>query len=190
MPITQRMRVEYNAPFVLTFTLICCLIYGFDLATSGWLTAHLFPASPELSLIQPVSLLRLFLHVAGHADGRHLFTNLSIILLIGPVLEEKYGSVPLLVMSLITAFVTGLLNAILFSAGILGASGIVFMLILLGSITNVRSGVVPLTFILVLILYLGNEIGNAFREDNISQFAHIIGGLCGSGFGFLFPRRH
>ena len=147
------MRVEYNAPFVLTFTLICCLVYGFDLATHGWLTAHLFSASPEVSLIRPVSLLRLFLHVAGHADGRHLFMNLSIILLIGPVLEEKYGSVPLLVMSLITAFVTGLLNAIFFSAGILGASGIVFMLILLGSITN-------------------------------------VGGLCGSGFGFLFPRRH
>jgi membrane associated rhomboid family serine protease len=71
----------------------------------------------------------------------------------------------------------------------MGASGVVFMMILLSSFTNFSHGEIPLTFILVLILYLGVQLYNSFGSDNISQFAHIIGGLCGSFFGFLRPPR-
>ena len=72
-----------------------------------------------------------------------------------------------------------------FSTGLYGASGIVFMLILLSSLSRVKSGHIPLTFILVVALFLGKEILNSLRPDGVSQFAHIVGGLCGSVFGFL-----
>jgi len=85
---------------------------------------------------------------------------------------------------LITAFVTGLLNTIFFSTGLLGASGIVFMLILLASFANIRDGEIPLTFVIVAALYLGQELVNSFKPDNVSQFAHILGGLAGAVFGF------
>jgi len=62
---------------------------------------------------------------------------------------------------------------------------VVFMMILLASFTNFSKGEIPLTFILVLILYLGRELFNAFGDDNISQFAHIVGGFIGSLFGFF-----
>ncbi|MBA7616491.1 hypothetical protein ES703_23787 [subsurface metagenome] len=62
------------------------------------------------------------------------------------------------------------------------------MLILLSSFTNIRAGEIPLTFILVVLLFLAKEIITAFTQDNISQFAHIIGGICGSIFGFLLIR--
>ena len=68
---------------------------------------------------------------------------------------------------------------------LLGASGIVFMMILLSSFGGVRNGTIPTTLILVAIFYLGDEIWNGiFVQDNISQLTHIIGGLCGTVFGF------
>jgi membrane associated rhomboid family serine protease len=45
------------------------------------------------------------------------------------------------------------------------------------------------TAVVVVALFLAKELINIFREDDISQFAHILGGLCGSLFGFLFTRR-
>jgi membrane associated rhomboid family serine protease len=62
------------------------------------------------------------------------------------------------------------------------------MMILLASFTNFTAGEIPLTFILILILYLGREILNSFASNNISEFAHIVGGFIGSLFGFLRPR--
>ena len=93
-------------------------------------------------------------------------------------------------MLLVTALVTGLLNGLFSDKALLGASGVVFMMILLVSITNIRGGDIPLTFILVVALYLAKEIVGAFNTgDQIAQFAHIAGGVCGSLFGFLRPRK-
>jgi membrane associated rhomboid family serine protease len=134
--------------------------------------------------------ITIFTHVLGHAHWAHLIGNLTLILLIGPMLEDSYGSKTLLFMMFITALATGVLNALLFSHYLLGASGIVFMMILLSSFTNFSKGEIPLTFILVLILYLGVQIFSRQSEENISHFAHFIGGLCGSFFGFFrVPRR-
>ena len=87
-------------------------------------------------------------------------------------------------MIILTALITGIINVSFYSTGLLGASGIVFMLILLVSFTNNTGGGIPLTFILVAILFVGKELMHSFNNDQISQSAHIIGGLCGSVFGF------
>jgi membrane associated rhomboid family serine protease len=133
--------------------------------------------------------ITVFTHVIGHENWTHLINNFMVILLIGPMLEENYGSKDLLIMIVITAFVTGILNAFLFKSYLMGASGVAFMMILLSSFTNFSKGEIPLTFILMLILYMGVQVISSFSADNISQFAHIIGGLCGSFFGFLHPER-
>jgi len=104
-------------------------------------------------------------------------------------MEEKYGSKFTLFMILITALITGLLNVIFFNTGLLGASGIVFMLILLVSFTNTDGGQIPLTFILVALLFVGKEVLQIMDSDQVSQFAHIIGGVCGSAFGFLGKKK-
>jgi len=119
----------------------------------------------------------------------HLIGNFSMILLIGPMLEESYGSLALLVMMVITALVTGVLNVLFFTTGLMGASGVAFMMILLASFTNFSRGEIPLTFILVLVLYLGNELFKSFETGTINYFAHIAGGFCGSLFGFFIPPR-
>ena len=109
--------------------------------------------------------------------------------MIGPILEEKYGSADLLFMMVVTALVSSTLSILLFDHGGLGASGIVFMLIMLSSFANFRAGTVPMTFVLVALLYLGEEVVRAFSNDNISQFGHILGGIVGGLFGFKLAGR-
>lgn len=181
------MRIKYNAPIVLTFTFISALVLILSQTLLPSLTQSWFvvPGKGNFSPGNFRNWVSLFTHVIGHADWVHLISNFSMILLIGPILEEHYGSSFLLAMIVITALITGALNIMLLTTGLLGASGVVFMMILLASFTNFNKGEIPLTFILVLVLYLGREIFNAFNADDISQFAHIIGGFCGSLFGFL-----
>jgi len=179
-------RLRYNAPVILTFTLAAAGVLVLNQLFGG-ITAAYFASTPGFRG-SALDFVRLFTHVLGHRDWLHLISNFGLILLIGPVLEEKHRSGPLLVMILVTALVTGVLNVLFFSTGLMGASGIVFMLILLSSFTNIRAGEIPLTFILVVALFLAKEIISAFGQDDVSQFAHVIGGVCGSLFGFLVTR--
>ena len=186
------MKIRYNAPTVLTFAFISALILLLSQTISWAITRDWFvlPGRGDFTIRDVRNWFRLVSHVLGHSSWTHLVSNFSIILLIGPILEEIYGSISLLLMFIVTAFVTGVLHAVLFSSDLLGASGIVFMMILLVSFTNFNRGEVPLTFILVLLLYLGREFYIAFENMgsgsyNISHFAHIVGGLIGSLFGFL-----
>jgi len=186
------MRIKYNAPTVLTFALVSAIILVLSQTVARSLTEQWFMV-PGRSGFSPKSFrnwITLFTHVIGHANWPHLVSNFSFILLIGPILEEIYGSFSLFIMICITALVTGVLNVLLFSSSLLGASGVVFMMILLASFTNFNKGEIPLTFILVLILFLGRELFNSFgnssgNEGNISEFAHIVGGFIGSLFGFF-----
>lgn len=177
-------RISINAPVVLTLSLICTVLLMIDdntsNATKPYCTVH-----GTFHYDDPVDYLRLFSHSVGHANWTHLISNLSLILLIGPILEERYGSGVLLLMILATSLITGILNVLLFDTSLYGASGIVFMMILLSSFVNYRSGTIPLTFVLIVALYLGKEIGAAFTDDGISHFAHVLGGGVGSLFGFF-----
>ena len=189
------MRVKYNAPTVLTFAFISAAILILSQTLIPSLTKQWFvvPGKGGFSFSSIRSWVTLFTHVLGHSNWLHLVSNFSFILLIGPILEETYGSFSLFIMIIITALVTGILNVIFFSTGLLGASGVVFMMILLASFTNFNKGEIPLTFILVLVLYLGRELfnsfgntaGNSAQGASISEFAHIVGGFIGSLFGFF-----
>ena len=60
----------------------------------------------------------------------------------------------------------------------------------MSSLSGMEEGRIPLTLILVMIFYIGGEVINGlFQEDNVSQMAHIIGGLCGAAIGFALERR-
>ncbi|MBF0320163.1 MAG: rhomboid family intramembrane serine protease [Nitrospirae bacterium] len=182
------MRVEYNSPVILTYAIISCGVMAASDIVPG--VRYLFSAPAHIHLTGVFFYFRLFSHIAGHADWQHLLSNFSFILLIGPVAEEKYGSRSLLFMILVTALAIGLLNAIFFSTGLVGASGIVFMLIVLLSFTNASEGRIPLTFVLVAVIFFGKELVMSLRPDGISQFAHIIGGLTGAAFGYFVKPKY
>ncbi len=178
-------KISYNSPVILTFVLISLfsLILGF--VTNGASTTLLFSVY-RCSLTDPLGYIRIFTHVLGHANFEHFFGNMLIILLIGPVLEEKYGGKMLIYLILFTALITGLFNVIFFSSALLGASGVAFMFIVLSSFVNIKSKKIPLTLILISVMYIGNEIFLSFTSvDNVSRITHIIGGLLGAFFGYL-----
>lgn len=178
------MKIKYNSPVILTFALICSAIFGLDkFAIPGLM--NLFIVGNSVNVSSPSSLFSLVSHIFGHGSLDHLLGNMTFILLLGPMVEEKYGGKLTAFMILATGLITGLLNVFFFDSGLLGASGIVFMLILLVSFTNVKRGEIPLTFILVALLFVGKEVVQSMKADHVSQFAHIIGGACGSIFGFF-----
>jgi len=111
--------------------------------------------------------------------------NFLYILLIGPMMEEKFGTIGLLKMMLVTSLVIGLFNTIFSKKGIVGASGIVYMLITLSSAVNIKSGEIPLTLILICLFYVVNEVFNGLvKKDNVSHVSHFIGAICGIIFIF------
>ena len=180
--------IDFNTPVILCLffiSLIIVIINSVSGHTINSLLACYFTAWSD-----PFMYLRLFTHVLAHQDLTHFASNYLLLLIVGPMLEEKYGSGNLIKMMLITAGVTGLIHVIFFpNIIIIGASGLVFMSILLASFTNIREGRLPLTVLLVGILYIGNEvIRGVLSTDNISQLSHIIGGICGAGFGFRFHK--
>ena len=181
------MKLKYNSPVFLTFSLLSTLILILSQILGENIILQYFAVPGNQSAFNILSLdaFRLFSHILGHQDWTHLLGNFTFLLLLGPILEEKYGSVSVLLMIMITAFATGILNVIFFPYGLLGASGIVFMCVLLISFTNIKAGELPITFILVVAIYLTGEIIKIFDRNNVSEFAHIIGGVCGGIFGFL-----
>ncbi len=186
----KHLKITLNAPVTLSFSALCIIALILGQVTGGRLT-QLFFMTYHSALSSILTWLRFFTHVLGHADLGHLIGNMSYILLLGPMIEEKYGSAMIAELIVITAFVTGIVNYILFPhAGLLGASGVVFAFIILSSITGMKSGEIPLTFILVACIYLGQQVYDGiFVKDNIANFAHIIGGIVGAVCGFGFAKK-
>ena len=183
-------KISYNAPVTLTFALLCAATYVVSALTGGQSNRMLF----SVYRFRPTDVLgyvRLVGHVLGHGSVEHLVSNMMFVLILGPMLEEKYGGANLAFVILATALVTGLVNVIFFPrVALLGASGVVFAMILLSSFAGRTDDAIPLTLILVAALYLGMEIYDMIAvQDNVSQLAHVIGGLVGAGLGFALTGR-
>jgi membrane associated rhomboid family serine protease len=176
------MKIKYNSPVILTYTIISIAVLILSFSNPA---AWLFTSPAGLSLLDPLFYFRLFSYTVGHAGWGHLMGNLIIILLIGPLIEEKYGSAGLLQMFIITAVTTAFLNAAIFSNSLVGGSGLAFMLILLGSFSNIKSKEIPLTFVIIAFLFIGNEVLRSLKVDSISQFSHLAGSFTGAFYGFL-----
>ena len=169
---SKKLKVSFNSPVVLWFSIIClgALIAG--IITQGATTTKFFSVYRS-SLTSPLTWFRI-----------------TLLLVVGPMLEEKYGSSNVLFVILTTAIVTGVVNYIFFPrVQLLGASGVVFAFILLSSFTSIREGTIPVTFILVAIIYIGGQIYDGiFVRDNVSNLTHIIGGAVGSGLGYVLTK--
>ncbi len=185
------MVVRYNAPVILTFALVSsCAMLIAQLVGMGFMQSFfMVPGNTYGFNFFSLDFYKLFSHAIGHGGWEHLVGNFTFILLIGPILEEKYGSSNLLFMMLVTALVTGIINVLFFSTALLGASGIVFMLIVLISFTNIKGSEIPITLVVIILLFLIKEIIGMFQQNDISETAHLIGGAFGGIFGFFFGKK-
>jgi len=175
---------DYNAKVTLTMFFISLFVLLIDKLTKGKST-RLFFSTERASLLNPLTYIRFFTHILGHADWNHLSSNYLKILILGPLIEEKYGSFNYLIMILITALVVGIFNFIKGKTWLKGASSISFMLTVLSAFVNINAGKIPITFVLIILFYLIEEVKNLTKKDHIAHDAHLIGGLCGAVFGFI-----
>lgn len=186
----RRLRLSLNAPVTLAFVGVCFVAQLLNVMTMGASNRLVFSVYRS-SLADPLTYVRSLFHVFGHADWNHLMGNMIYILILGPMLEEKYGAKNLALVIAVTALVTGVFSQLLFPrVMLLGASGVVFAFILMSSITVREDGAIPLTFVLVALLYLGQQVlQGLFTRDSVSQSTHLIGGAVGSVFGFLLNKQ-
>jgi len=187
IPGTQKV-ITFNSPVVLVLALLCTAVTALSYITGEVSTWRFFCVYPS-SLYDPLTYVRLFGHVLGHADWEHLMGNMMYILMLGPMLEEKHGSKNILIVIIATAVFTGVMHMLFSESTLLGASGVAFAFILWASITTSRENEIPLTFILVALLYIGQQVYEGITSpDDVSQITHIIGGAVGSVMGFSMSR--
>lgn len=177
---------DYNSFITLTFFFSSFIVLILHYITKCWSTTHIF-STERSSLLNPLTYIRLFTHELGHVDFNHFSSNFLKILLLGPMIEEKYGSINFLIMILITAFITGVVNFIIGKSRLCGASNISFMLIVLSSIVNITEHKIPLTLILIILFYIIDEIKDIItrKKDGISHIGHLTGAICGGILGFI-----
>ena len=186
----KKMIITFNSPVVLGFVLICFIVTLLGVVSGGSITELLF-MTYRSSLTNPLTYIRMITHVFGHSGWSHFIGNASYLLLLGPMLEEKYGSKTLIQIIVFTAIVTSLFHMIVFhDAALCGASGVVFAFIVLASFTGFKEGEIPLTFILVVIIFIGQQVFEGITvRDDISNTGHIIGGAVGSLTGYLLNKK-
>ena len=184
------MKIKLNSPLVLGFVFLSLAAMILNITTGGASNRLVF-MTYRSSLGDPLTYVRFFGHVLGHSGWQHYIGNMSYILLLGPMLEEKYGAKKLLGVIALTALITGLVNFFFFPhVAICGASGVVFAFILMTSFTSFKKGEIPITFILVAVVYLGQQVYDGlFVKDNISNMAHIVGGIVGAVSGYIMRKK-
>ena len=180
-------KIQYNAIVILSYFFICLVILILDKLVQGRLVNNLFSTGRNDSLLNPLTYFKLISHSLGHSSWDHLYNNFLKILLIGPLIEEKYGSLNLLIMIILTSLVIGIINRIFSKNRILGASGIAYMLIVLCSFANIESGKIPITVVLIILFFVVDEIINLLKrkKDGISHLGHVTGAICGILLGIL-----
>ncbi|MCI6107466.1 MAG: rhomboid family intramembrane serine protease [bacterium] len=180
-------KIQYNAVVILSYFFICLVILILDKLVQGRLVNNLFSTGRNDSLLNPLTYFKLISHSLGHSSWDHLYNNFLKILLIGPLIEEKYGSLNLLIMIILTSLIIGIINRIFSKNRILGASGIAYMLIVLCSFVNIESGKIPITVVLIILFFVVDEIINLLKrkKDGISHLGHVTGAICGILLGIL-----
>lgn len=214
----SKLHLKYDSPVTLTFVLLSTLILALDsFALKGFLTTNIFICHGSKAVGNIASFdyknfldyLRLFTHTLGSSGWQSLLANSTFILLLGPTLEERYGSPILLLMIVITSLVSGVLNACLVPFFTSGSQSIVFMMICLAAITAFSKKEIPLSWIIVFILYLALKLCSSYSDFssslnssnsssgkqkidfiefltlNLNTFTSLAAGIVGSLFGFL-----
>ena len=186
----KKIHLTFNSPVILTFVIISFGAMAANLLTAGMSNQLLF-MTYHSPLTSPMTYVRFFTHVLGHSGWEHYIGNMMYILLLGPMLEEKYGSRAIIEIILITGLVTGLVTWFLFPGiALCGASGVVFAFIMMTSFTSFKEGEIPLTVILVAVIFIGQQVYEGlFIQDNISNMGHILGGNVGAVAGYTLDKK-
>ncbi len=201
----NKIKFSYDFPVILTFILLNAILFSLDyLLLKGKILSFLVcPAKvactapygdfPAFNFKNVIHYLRIFLHILSNPTIELFFINSLTILSLGPALEERYGSVILIVMLLLSAMVSGILTACVSITPLAGNTEIVFMLIILSIITKLNARqTLPLNYIFIFIIYLiycfykeKTSVSVGAQPFYLPILIQLAGGITGSLFGIL-----
>ena len=80
----KKIKISFNSPVILGFTLFSLVALLLAQVTGGG-TNDLFFSVYRAPLTDPLTWVRFFGHVLGHAGWQHFIGNIMLILVIGPL---------------------------------------------------------------------------------------------------------
>ena len=188
---------SYDAPVILSFVIASTIILAVDelflhgkLISAAFTCRTLHPADGiGFDFKNGLDYLRMISHILGNPGWESLLLNSAFLLLLGPTLEERYGSAMLLVMLVMTALVSGVLLVCFGSGNATGSSCIVFMLILLSALTAIAKKDIEFSWILTFILYTAYRMVSATKNfkassadtASVTAFLLFLKGVCRCG---------
>lgn len=192
------LKVVFDSPVVLVFSFVSAAIFAADLIFKLNISEKVFECHgaksvPAFDFKSAMDYARLVIYPFCSVNATSFFFNIAFVLLLGPVLEERYGSLMLALMIFITSLVGGVITACVSTFGISGCGGIVFMMIILSVLSVFIKKQLPVSWIFIFILYLAfslavgkkNSSFVSFMNENIPVFIQLASGICGSLFGFF-----
>lgn len=185
-------KLTYDAPVTLSFAILSLIFFVVDFYIVKQKLGTLLLSSPTtpkgtlpFDIKNALSYLRMIFYIFGVSNPIAFISNLIFILLLGPSIEEKYGSVVIGIMMVVASLFSGVLNACFRTVSMQGATAIVFMMIFLNAFMSFTKKKVPLSFVVVFALYIIIQIVDNKVNGVVGLFINIAGGLCGSLFAFL-----
>ncbi len=193
-----KLKFHYDSPVMLTFALVTLLVFILDAFAFKGKLKDMWLVTPTaaggqfpFSFSDFPSILRLFIHVFGYSQNEVLICNLIFILLLGPQMEERYGSVIIGIMIFVSSLFSGVLNACFCKNTVCGAEPVVFMLILLWTMMQLSRSKISASAIAVIALFIAMLIFRKNPNGVVGVAVIAAGGLCGSLFAFLTsPKAH
>lgn len=188
------LKLVYDAPATLTFAFICLGLFALDFFFLGSKISQNYLCSPTSAAgkaafmaSSPLSYVRLVTYCFGSASVEILIVNMVFLLLLGPSMEERYGTVVIAIMMAVCVLFSGVLTACFSKTSLTGCAAVIFMMIFLNSFVSLSKKKIPVSFLLVFLLFIFREGFNlGFSGDGIIKIIiNIAGGLCGSLFAFL-----
>lgn len=187
-----KINFAYDAPVTLTFAFISIAFYLVNQLICKGALDKLFLASPTgssgalaFNRADFLSYIRLVFYVFGSRDFSQLMANVIFILLLGPEIEERYGSVIIGIMLAVTTVFSGVLNACFCLESLKGSSAIVLMMIFLNSFITFSKKKIPLSVVAVFAFFILREFFDKNPNGAVGIIINLAGGLCGSLFAFL-----
>ena len=114
------MRVTVNAPFSILFSIAAIALY-FLFQADGTIPRMLI-LQGEFDFSNWQWYISLIGYTMAHGSIEHLIGNISIILLVGPFVEKRWGTKRTAIMAGLTALLTALVHIIFWDHRLIGAS--------------------------------------------------------------------
>lgn len=186
------LKFSYDAPVSLSMAILILVLFLIDtLIIKKPLIAQCIQAptvgagSAPFAFSSPKALLGVLFHIFSYMDFNLLLCDLIFIMLLGPFMEERYGSVIIGIMIFVASLFSGVLNACFCKFPASGSTCVVFMLILLDAMMNISKKKISASSIAVLILFIIRLYLVKNENGIIDVIIVIAGGLCGSLLAFM-----